>query len=167
MMKQLLIAPALVGATLMTGQSTTPVRPSPPNDVVHEIRALRADIREMAATSLRAQLLLARLQVEERRIAELARELGETQEQIRALESAHNPFVTQMLTKLNEQQPDSDGANLFSGVKAQLEKFENGDPVLKERQARLTQQLSEEQARWTAYNAQLEALERAAAPQPR
>jgi chromosome segregation ATPase len=168
MMKQILIAPAVLGATLMSGQTTAPVRQAPTDEIVREIRALRADIREMAGTSLRAQLLAARLQVEEQRIAGLARELGETQEQIRALESARNPFLTQMLTKLNEQPPDSDQANPLAGLKAQLEKFEHGDPVLKERQERLSQQLSEEQARWSAYNAQLEALEqRAAATQPR
>jgi chromosome segregation ATPase len=168
MMKQILIMPAVLGATLLTGQTTTPVRQAPTDDIVREVRALRADIREMAGTSLRAQLLLARLQVEEQRIAGLVRELSETQEQIRALEGARNPFVTQMLTKLNEQPPDSDQANMFAGLKAQLEKFENGDPVLKERQARLSHLISEEQARWSAYNSQLEALEqRAAATQPR
>jgi hypothetical protein len=53
-------------------------------------------------------------------------------------------------------------------MKAQLEKIENGDPVLKERQATLSRQLSEEQARWIAFNAQLEELERlVAAPKRR
>jgi hypothetical protein len=53
-------------------------------------------------------------------------------------------------------------------MKAQLEKIENGDPVLKERQATLARLLSEEQARWVAFNAQLEELERrAAAPKTR
>jgi len=51
-------------------------------------------------------------------------------------------------------------ADLFAGMKAQLEKVENGDPVLKERQATLSRQLSDEQARWVTFNAQLEELER-------
>jgi outer membrane murein-binding lipoprotein Lpp len=166
MMKQLLIAPVVLGATLLTGQTT--VERGSTDDIVREVRALRTDVHEMAETSLRAQLLLARLQVEEQRIAGLARELSETQAQVRALESVRNPFVTQMLANLNEHPPESDEANLFAGMKAQLEKIENGDPVLKERQARLSHLLSEEQGRWTTYNAQLEALEqRATAPQPR
>jgi hypothetical protein len=168
MTKQLLIAPVVLGATLLTGQPTTPVGPDSTSDVVREVRALRADIHEMAATSLRAQLLLARLQVEEQRIAGLARELNETQAQVRALESVRNPFVTQMLTNLTEHPPDNGEPNLFAGMKAQLEKIENGDPVLNERQARLSHLLSEEQARWTTYNTQLEALEqRATATQTR
>jgi hypothetical protein len=162
MMKHILIAPAVLGATLLTGQPTTPVRQGPTDDIVRELRALRTDIHDMAETSLRAQLLLARLQVEEQRIAGLARELSETQEQIRALESVRNPFLTQMLTKMNEQPPDSDEAGLFAGMKAQLEKLENGDPVLKDRHARLSQLLSEEQSRWGTFNEQLEALEQRA-----
>jgi chromosome segregation ATPase len=162
MMKHILIAPAVLSATLLTGQTTTPVRQSSTDDIVHELRALRTDIHDMAETSLRAQLLLARLQVEEQRIAGLARELSETQEQIRALENVRNPFLTQMLAKMNEQPPDSDEAGLFAGMKAQLEKLENGDPVLKDRHARLSQLLSEEQARWGTFNAQLEALEQRA-----
>jgi outer membrane murein-binding lipoprotein Lpp len=168
MMKHMLMTPVVLGATLLTGQTTTPARQGSTDDIVREVRALRADIHEMAETSLRAQLLLARLQVEEQRIAGLARELNETQGQIRALESVRNPFVTQMLTNLNEHPPDTDEPNLFAGMKAQLEKIENGDPALKERQARLSQLLSEEQARWTTYNAELEALERrVTATQPR
>jgi hypothetical protein len=162
MMKHLLIAPVLLGATLLTGQTPTPVGQDSTSDVVREVRALRADIHEMAETSLRAQLLLARLQVEEQRIAGLARELSETQAQVRALESVRNPFLTQMLANFNEHPPESDEGNVFAGMKAQLEKIENGDPALKERQTRLSHLLSEEQARWTTYNAQLEALEQRA-----
>jgi outer membrane murein-binding lipoprotein Lpp len=167
MMKQLLIAPVVLGATLLTGQTTTVERGST-DEVVREVRALRTEIHQMAETSLRAQLLLARLQVEEQRIAGLARELSETQAQVRALEGVRNPFVTQMLTNLSEHPPDNGEPNLFAGVKAQLEKIENGDPVLNERQARLSHLLSEEQARWTTYNTQLEALEqRTTATEPR
>ena len=124
MMKHILIAPAVLSATLLTGQPTTPVRQGTTDDIVREVRALRTDIHEIAETSLRAQLLLARLQVEEQRIAGLSRELSETQEQIRALESVRNPFLTQMLAKMNEQPPDSDEAGLFAGMKAQLEALE-------------------------------------------
>ena len=49
---------------------------------------------------------------------------------------------------------------MFAGIRAQLEKIQNGDPVLIERQASLSRQLADEQARWVAFNAQLEALEK-------
>jgi chromosome segregation ATPase len=158
MMKQLLIAPVVMGATLLTGQ--TQARPASIDDLVSEVRALRTDMQQAADTSIRAQLLVARLQVQEQRMAGIARQLSETDEQIRALEGVRNPFVTQMLKNLDEQPPDKAEAGLFAGMKAQLDKIENGDPVLKERQASLSRQLSDEQARWIAFNARLEELER-------
>jgi hypothetical protein len=161
-MKQILMAPAVLGLmTLLSGQTpSTPARQASIDDLVTEVRALRADIQQTAEASLRAQLLVGRLQVQEQRIAGIARQLSETEDQIRALEGVRNPFVTQMLKDLDKEPAEPGEANLFAGMKAQLEKIENGDPVLKERQATLSHQLSEEQARWVAFNAQLEELEK-------
>ena len=170
MISQTLIAPMILGATLLTGQApAAPARPASMDDLVAEVRALRSDIQQMADSSLRAQLLVARLQVQEQRIAGIARQLAETEEQIRALEGARNPFLTQMLKNFETQTPGNpDEPNPFAGLKAQLEKLENGDPVLIERQASLSRLLAEEQARWVTFNTQLEELERrATAPRQR
>jgi outer membrane murein-binding lipoprotein Lpp len=162
MMKQTLIAPAVVGLmTLLSGQTpSTQARPASIDDLVTEVRALRADVQQMADASIRAQLLVARLQVQEQRIAGIARQLTETEEQIRALDGVRNPFVTQMLKDFDKEPVEPGEVNLFAGMKAQLEKIENGDPVLKERQATLSHLLSDEQARWLTFNAQLEELEK-------
>ena len=163
MMKQMLMTPALFGLTLLAGQSSsvTPPRAASLDDVVAEVRALREDLRGTAETGLRAQLLVARLQVEEQRIDGLARQLSDTEQQIRALEGARNPWLTQMLKEFDKQPRDPAEPDLFAGLRAQLETIENGDPALKERQASLSRMLADEQARWVAFNAQLEALEKA------
>lgn len=161
MLKHMLITPALVGVALFAGQSSsTPPRPASLDDVVTEVRALREDMRQANQASFRAQLLVARLQVEEQRINTLARQLAETEEQMRALDGAKNPMVTQMLKQFQAEPAQPGDADMFAGVRAQLERIENGDPVLKERQASLSRTLAEEQARWVAFNAQLEALEK-------
>ena len=162
MMKQMLMAPALFGLTFLAGQSSSATpRPASLDDVVAEVRALREDLRLSADTTLRAQLLVARLQVEEQRIAGLARQLSETDQQIRELEGARNPWLTQMLKEFDKEPKEPGAPDVFAGVRAQLEKIENGDPVLKERHASLSQMLADEQARWATFNAQLEALEKA------
>lgn len=161
MMKQSLIAPVVVGVTLLSGQTpSAPARQASMDDLVTEVRALRADIQQMADASIRAQLLVARLQVQEQRIAGITKQLTETAEQIRALDGARNPFLTEMLKNLEKEPAEPGEASLFDGMKAQLEKIENGDPALKERHATLSRLLAEEQARWVAFNAQLEALEK-------
>jgi outer membrane murein-binding lipoprotein Lpp len=166
MIKQMLMAPAVLALTLFAGQSSSvaPPRSSSMDDVVAEVRALRADLQQMAESSLRAQLLVARLQVEEQRIDGLARQLAETEQQMRSLEGARNPMLTQMLKQFDAEPREPGEPDMLAGVRAQLEKIENGDPVLKERQASLSRLLAEEQARWVSFNAQLEALERQKGP---
>jgi hypothetical protein len=127
---------------------------------VAEVRALRAEMKQTADASLRAQLLVARLQVEEQRIAGLARQLSETEQQMRALEGARNPMLEQMIKQFDQEPREAGEPDMFAGIRAQLEKIQNGDPVLNERQASLSRQLADEQARWVAFNAQLEALEK-------
>ncbi len=164
MMKQMLMTPALFGLTLLAGQSAslTPPRAASLDDVVVEVRALREDLHTMAESSLRAQLLVARLQVEEQRIDGLAKQLSDTEQQMRNLEGARNPWLTQMLKEFEKEPREPGAPDMFAGVRAQLEKIENGDPALKERQASLSRMLAEEQARWVSFNTQLEALEKAA-----
>lgn len=165
MMKHMLVTPALFGLTLLAGQSSSvaPPRAASLDDVVAEVRALRDDMRQTAEASLRAQLLVARLQVEEQRIDGLAKQLSETERQMRELEGARNPWLSEMLKNFQSEPRDPNQPDLLAGVRAQLEKIENGDPVLKERQASLSRMLAEEQARWVAFNAQLEALEKSVA----
>jgi chromosome segregation ATPase len=158
MMKQMVIAPMLL-ALLGQGPSPAP-RAASMDDVVAEVRALRTEMKQSAEASLRAQLLVARLQVEEQRVTSLAHQLSETEQQIRGLESARNPWLEQMIKEFDKNPPEPGEADMMAGVRAQLDKIQNGDPVLKERQASLSRQLADEQARWVAFNAQLEALEK-------
>ena len=159
MMKQMLMAPMLMGALL--GQSPSPAsRAASMDDVVAEVRALRMEMKQSAEAGLRAQLLVARLQVEEQRISGLARQLSETEQEIRALDGARNPWLEPMLKEFDKNRPEPGDVDMMAGLRAQLEKIQNGDPVLKERQASLSRQLADEQARWIAFNAQLEALEK-------
>src|SRR6185436_7675898 len=101
MMKQMVIAPMLMGALLGQAPSPPP-RAASMDDVVAEVRALRAEMKQSAEASLRAQLLVARLQVEEQRISGLARQLSETEQEIRALDGARNPWLEQMLKEFDK-----------------------------------------------------------------
>jgi len=161
MMKLMVIAPMVMGAAFLAGQApSTAPRSASLDDVVAEVRALRSEMTQNAEASLRAQLLVARLQVEEQRISGLARQLSETEQQIRALEGARNPMLEQMMQEWDKNPPEPGEVDMLAGLRGQLDKIQNGDPVLKERQASLSRMLAEEQARWVAFNSQLEALEK-------
>jgi hypothetical protein len=166
MMKGTLIAPLLLGATLVTGQTpATPARPAWMDDLVAEVRGLRTDIQQLADSSVRAQLLVARLQVQEQRIAGIARQLADTEEQISKMDAARNPMLARMLKNFEAETPaDPDEAEFVGLLKGQLEKIQNSDPALKERQAALSRLLADEQARWLGFNTQLEDMERRITP---
>lgn len=150
----------LTSAAAASAQTPGAARPATLDDVVAEVRALRMDMLKMQEASVRAQLLVARLQVQEQRIAGIARDLAQTEDQIRGLDAARNPFTETMIKELSKEPDNPEEAAFTTMLKGQLEKIQNGDPVLKQRQASLSQLLADEQSRWVAFNAQLEALER-------
>src|SRR5688500_9338519 len=72
-------------------QSPSQARPDAPatlDDILKELRALRAELNEATGAGLRAQILVARLALQEQRITGVARELTEIQEKLRASEQA-------------------------------------------------------------------------------
>lgn len=162
------IAPASTFA-----QSPSQARPDAPatlDDILKELRALRAELNEATGAGLRAQILVARLALQEQRITGVARELTDIQEKLRASEQA-KPMAN-MLKAFGAQQAEpgepAPAANPFLDIiRGQAEQLEKGDAELKARQEELLRLLGDEQSRWTAFNAQLEALERGATPATR
>src|SRR5918998_1633671 len=58
------------------------------DEVLTELRALRTELREFSAASLRVQLLVARLQLQEQRINTIWRQLSEVEDKLRANEQS-------------------------------------------------------------------------------
>ena len=77
------IALAVVGA--VSGQSQRP--PATLEDLLTEMRGLRADLAQSSSGAIRAQLVVGRVQVQEQRIASLRRELNDIQFQLRVATS--------------------------------------------------------------------------------
>jgi hypothetical protein len=156
----------VVGAAGRAGsQQQTPPTPAPAtmDDVLNELRALRAELRESSATSLRAQLLVARLQLQEQRINTVWRQLAEIEDKIEANEKGR--VAPEQILKLMGleagAEPPKEMAPIVEMFKNQMAASEKTDSDLRLRQAELTQLMTQEQSRWTAFNAQLEALEMA------
>jgi len=94
--------------TVVSAQTNTP--PSAPRgpmeELLAEVRSLRAEVRRAADTSIRAQLLVARLQLQEQRINSLTRQLVETQRQLSDNERARGAMAAPlaMFTRDDNQQ---------------------------------------------------------------
>jgi hypothetical protein len=148
-----------------SADATTPTM----EHVLNELRALRAELRESAAASLRAQLLVARVQLQEQRINSVWRQLSEVEDKLAANEKgrAAPEQVFKLLGLEPGAEPSPAMAPIVEMFKNQLAASEKTDSDLKQRQAELMQLMTQEQSRWTAFNAQLEALEKAVTAAPR
>lgn len=166
---KVIVVSALVLSTAVVLKAQVQTKPpsSPMEDVLTEIRGLRAEINRAAETSLRAQLLVARLQLQEQRIDAAARQLADVQERLRANERVRTPLMAApWLKALEDEQAKRSAENpqeqdfIVGMFRGQLEEIEKTDRELKERHAYLTKLLTDEQSRWTAFNSRLEDLER-------
>lgn len=149
---------AVLATTALFAQSAS--RPAE-DPVVAEIRALRADLNQRLEATMRMQLLVARLQLQEHRTSTIIGQLRDVDARLRENETARQQAAAAMKmfgmeNATDEQKKDNP---LFGMLAGGAEKFDATEAELKQQQLELTRQLSAEQARWAAFNAQLDQLE--------
>ena len=137
-----------------------------------EIRGLRAEIAEIANAAMRAQLLAMRLQLQEQRIGVIVRQLSDVQERIRSNDRAKDALAAQlkmfeeMTTTKESQEKAEEFKHFVEPLRQQLGILEKSDLSLKAEEANISSMLASEQARWSTFNGQVEELERAAIQKP-
>lgn len=163
-----------VGAVIVAALSAQPgpaprAQSAPADPLVAEIRALRADLNQRLDASIRTQLLVARLQVQEQRVTTLTRQLTDVQQRLQNSEHGRAPLEAQLkafeAAQENATAEEKKGAEfMFSMLRGQVEQMAKNDEELKRQQLYLSGLIAEEQSRWTAFNARLEELERLLTP---
>jgi len=152
-----------MGGLPMASAQNVPAAPRDPMaDLLVEVRGLRAEMRAALDASFRAQLLVARLQLQEQRITVLSRQLTDVQRQIGENERGRTPLATQVAmmggddaTSLKEREEREQAIRPLKNILDQLEK---ADRDLKSQETHLTGLIAEEQARWADFNARLDQL---------
>jgi len=151
---------ALVAAT--AGQS-----PSSTDPLLAEVRALRAELNQAAGTSIRTQLLVARLQLQEQRITVIGKQLTDVQ----MMRTSNDAGVTQMSARLKQLEEASRNPSTLADARQQaereLEAMKGPAAMMRQRSAELSAQesqlsgqLASEQSRWTDFNSRLDEIER-------
>ena len=167
MLSSRMMQPALGISTLTViavaaGYAQSPPTPSQ-DPVVLEIRALRADLNERLEATMRTQLLVARLQVQEQRTNNVMRQIQEVETKLRDNETSKEQMeqALKMFTATNKPgAQDEEEMKLVMGpLRANLEKAAKTDADLKIQQTQLMATLADEQARWIAFNTRLDELE--------
>ena len=166
--KSLAIALIAILVVAVTGDMTGQQRPAPSraatlDDLLEELRAFRSELRDSSSTSLRAQLVLARLQLQEQRINTIWRQLSEVEGQLQGTEKegAAPEHILKLMGVEPGTEPPAHLAPVIEMFKTQMAAAEKANTELRQRQAELTQLMTTEQSRWSTLNAEIEALERA------
>jgi len=166
----IVIALAFVALSgLVLAQSAARQAPASLDDLLSEIRGLRADINQSSAATIKTQLLVARLQVEEQRMNGITRQIVDVQTQVAAARLAVGAAETEVkhfediLSHGTDSIPESDRkgiAAMVADVKSKLEIQQSREQELSAQEGALSNQFASEQARWSDFNDRLDALER-------
>ncbi|HUK36916.1 MAG TPA: hypothetical protein VLV86_23540 [Vicinamibacterales bacterium] len=155
-----------LSAVALSGQSARPSATL--DDVVNEIRALRAELQHTSGVNARMQVVTARLAAQEQRIAmltseranvtnrllEATRERTDMEAQIKRFEYIESKHLPEELTR------DERDA-LLDTYKVALAHFGDIEQQLRTRDDQLSAEIATERNRWLEFNGHLDALERA------
>jgi hypothetical protein len=149
--------------------------PATLDDLLSEIRGLRADVARSSSASVRTQMFVARMQIQEQRINTVLRQITEVQNQIvqvrqmvTALEGplklAETDFARTSadisVSAEERRQNQYAFADMKQRVGPQLVQAQQRIQDLTLRESELTNQFTTEQIRWNDFNDRLDSLER-------
>ena len=159
----LVLAAAVVAVASAQARRSGDPDPAGADRLLTEVRALRAELNQVAALGIRTQLLVGRLQLQESRIHTIDRELTETRQQLAEIVRGR-AMMAGPLKMLGHDEPgaadDPEAAGIFAPLKQMVAAQQTREQELRDREATLASTLAAEQARWTEFSRQLDDIER-------
>jgi hypothetical protein len=153
---------ALVGGAILSAQAP-PAPVSTGDELLKEVRAMRGELNKVLTVSVRTQLLVARLQLQEQRIDSIARQLADAREKLTAAEPGRALIAAQVKMFEGATQNGAGGGDDQSFLEPLLKMFaeaEKGTLELKGRSVSLEALLASELARWSEFNSRLDEVEK-------
>jgi len=137
------------------------------DDLLNEIRGLRADLRQTTRASTQRQLLTARLQLQEQRIAVLANQRADVtarlavESRLRAdAEGRVQTFDEEKTTNESVGIPRAELVAMEKHFKSEYDQHRAAESQLRTQESDLSAQIAAEQNRWQDFNNRLDELER-------
>ena len=156
---------AVALVAVVSAQATRNTGTDGADQLLSELRSMRAELREASRASMRMQLLIARLSLQEQRIAGLVRQATELQNKLADAsreQSATSSHLEQMTAALqNATVPaDSrrDAEQEISALQARVAQQQQQEQRLQGELADVSTLITSEQARWTGFNDELDQL---------
>jgi chromosome segregation ATPase len=133
--------------------------------LVLELRALRADLPRVAGSSIRTQLLVSRLQLQEQRVLAVSNQLAGVQREGADVVRARAGLDAEIERVEGDPGADANGRAAMEAqakqMRSQLASLRQREQQLRQRESELSATLADEQARWSDFSARLDELERA------
>ena len=153
----------VVGLVAASAQSS---RPATLDDLVVEVRGLRAELTQAASASMRMQLFVARLSLQEQRITSLSRQLTDVQRELADVTRLRESTAFQL--KGAEKAPPADlpadqikeYQEHMARVKATFVQHQQREQLLRNQEIEIAAMIATEQSRWQEFNGRLDDLER-------
>ena len=139
-------------------------------ELLKEVRALRIAMERASTVGARIQLLVARVQLQEQRIAELSRRAVAVREEFSKIDAAiaqASSMVKRFEGAPGTNVPPEERAEFETQIeffRTQLAASEKRRQELVNEDALLSQQISADQGRWSDFNNQLDQLDRTLTP---
>jgi hypothetical protein len=132
------------------------------------MRRLRADLNQSSSASVRAQLLVGRLQLQEARINTLGRDLTDMRQRLTG-QSTALAHLREEISRVEEivrtgDFPAAERPNIERMLKdrqSELLRTQRDDQAMRSQEAEIAALLAAEQGRWMEFNSRLDDLERA------
>jgi chromosome segregation ATPase len=136
-----------------------------------EVRAMRAEIAAATSSSIRAQLLIGRLQLQEQRMNNVSGQLAEVRRMLTGLQEGQGPMLVEF-RRLEEaarggsvSDPEQKAAaQMLEEMRSQVEQMQHQEQQLRAQESDLAAQLATEQGRWVDFNSRLDDIERSLTP---
>ena len=161
------IAVVVAAAVIIGAQGTQPASRPSGDSLLDEVRGLRADMNRAAGANVRAQLLVARLELQDQRVNVTFGQLSEVRRQMTNIESGIAPANSEMqqleqyLREPTLLEPQRRAAeDHIARLKDQLDQIQQQLQQLRAQEGDLAAQLATEQGRWAEFNSRLDDLER-------
>lgn len=155
---------AMLAAPSTVFAQSPPAAPDVLKELLVEVRALRVAMERAATVGARIQLLVARVQMQEQRIAELSRRATAVREELGGIDAT----IAQFNGMIKQFEGSGAGLPQFAGMvemqKQQIATQEKRRQELLNEEALLNQQIAADQGRWSDVNNQLDELERSLTP---
>lgn len=158
----------LIGLTLVpaAAHAQAPVV-DPIRELLVEVRALRIAMERSATVGARIQLLVARVQLQEQRIAELSRRAAAVRDELSKMDMGIAQFADQLIDMqaaldrgISDPKQRVQMERELEHLKAEQARPNKRRQDLLNEESLLSQQLAADQGRWSDVNGQLDELER-------